>query len=66
MLAKSYTKMHFGGNIFNTTLCQNNNSFYISSKRVLSPFWEMRSKNRAEGNVENIHKQTLYEMVITH
>ncbi|AFY59126.1 hypothetical protein Riv7116_6810 [Rivularia sp. PCC 7116] len=65
MLAKSYTKILFGGNIWITPLCQNNNSLYISSKRVLCPFWEMKVKNRALGNIENILKQTFYEMVIT-
>lgn len=63
MSAKSYTKTHFGGNILIRPLCQNKN-FYISSERVLSPFWERRSKYRAGENVENILTQTLYEMVI--
>lgn len=64
MSAKSYTKKYFGGNILIRPPCQNRN-FYISSERVFSPFWKIKSKNETMGNVENILKQTLYEMVIT-
>ncbi|MGB3655097.1 MAG: hypothetical protein WBA41_28365 [Rivularia sp. (in: cyanobacteria)] len=64
MLAKSYTKIHFGGNILIKPLCQNKN-FYTSSERVFHPFQERRSKYKAWGDVENLLKQTLCEMVIT-
>ena len=64
MSAKSYTKIIFSGNILIRPPCLNNN-FYISSERVFSPFWKIKSKNRTLGNVENILRQTVYEMVIT-
>ncbi len=64
MSAKSYTKVYFGGNILIQSRYKNRN-FYISSERVFSPFLKRRSKYRAMGNVENILKQTLYEMVIS-
>lgn len=63
MSAKSYTKLSFGVNILIRFHCKNRN-LYISSERVFSPFQERRSRNRAMGYVENILKQTLYEMVI--
>ncbi len=64
MLAKSYTRNNFGGNILIRPLCQKKN-FYTSKERVLHPFQERRSKYKAWGNVENLLSQTLYEMVIT-
>ena len=65
MSAKSYTKVYFGGNILIRPICKNKD-LYISSERVSYPFWEKISKYIAKGNVENILKQTLYEMVILH
>ncbi len=61
MSAKSYTKVHFGGNIRIVPLFQNKS---YSLERVLYPFARVRSIYRAWGNVENILRQTFYEMVI--
>ncbi len=63
MSAKSYTKTYFGGSIRITPLFQTQIYSYLLNERVLSPFRE--GSRYTQGNVENIKRQTLYEMVTT-
>ena len=63
MSAKSYTKMHFGGNIRIIPLLQNKIYFYLLGKRVLGSLLKVRDRCRAWGDVENPLRQTLDEIV---
>jgi len=64
MSAKSYTNIRFDGNIRITSLLLKKIYSYFCSGRVLCPFARIFRRYGIWGNVENLLRQTLYELVL--